>query len=76
MEFMNKKERLPFLKNKKDFEELKTIFQKINYNINYEQLEYFEKEELIFNKKITKNICFSASAWIPYMNGFIGGVIC
>ena len=30
MEFMNKKERLPFLKNKKDFEELKNIFQKIN----------------------------------------------
>ena len=76
MEFMDKNERLPFLNNKEDFEELKAITQDIYNNINYEQLESFEKEELIFNEKIIKNICFSASAEIPCMTGFIGGVVC
>ena len=76
MEFFDKKERLPFLNNIQDYEEIKAITEKIFKNLNYEKSLSFEKDELIFNEDIIKNICFTSSTEIPCMTSFTGGVVC
>ena len=76
MEFFDSNKRLPFLNNKKDSETLKKITQNIYNNINYEKQKSFNKDELIFSEKIIENISFTASAEVPCMTSFIGGVIC
>ena len=76
MEFYDKNDRLPYLNNKEDFEEIKIMTQDIYNNINFEKTKSFEKDEIKFNENIIKNICFSSSAQIPCMTSLIGGVVC
>ena len=44
--------------------------------LDYDNLCSFDKNEMTFNENIIKNICFSATAEIPCMTSFIGGVVC
>ena len=76
MEFFDNKKRLPLLNNIQDYEEIRTITQNIFNNINFGQSISFEKDELVFNENIIKNICFTSSAEIPCMTSFVGGVVC
>ena len=45
-------------------------------NLNYENIKSFEKNEIIFDENIIKNIFFTCTAEISYMTSFIGGVVC
>ena len=76
MEFFDSNKRLPIFNNEKDFEQLKIITQNFYKNINYEKSKSFFKEELFFNEKLIENICFTASAEVPCMTSFVGGVVC
>ena len=76
MDFFDKNKRLPFLNDLKDFEELRIITKNIFDFLDYDNLYSFDKDEMIFNENIIKNICFSATAEIPCMTSLIGGVVC
>ena len=76
MEFYDKKDRLPFLNNKNDFEELKILTRDIYDNLDYDKLKSFEKDELVFNEKIIENICYTATAEVPCMTSLVGGAVC
>ena len=76
MEFYDKNERLPFLNDKNDYEELNKITKNIYDNINYDKLKSFEKDELNYNEQIIKNMCFTATAEIPCMTSLVGGAVC
>lgn len=76
MEFYDSKERLPLNYNEKDYEEIKSITKNIFDNLNYDNLKSFDKNEISFDEKIIKNICFTCSSEIPCMTSLIGGIIC
>ena len=76
MEFYDSKERLPVKNNEKDYEEIKNITKTIFDNLNYENSKSFEKEEIHFDEKIVKNICYTCSAQIPCITSLIGGIVC
>ena len=76
MEFYDKNERLTFLHDKNDFEELKSLTKTIFDNLKTHNSKIFEEDDIIFNENIIKNISFSASAEIPCMTSLIGGIVC
>jgi len=76
IEFFDKNERLPFLNNIQDFEEIKTITKNKYNSLNFDNKSSFNKDELIFNENIIKNICFASSTEIPPITSLTGGVVC
>lgn len=76
MEFFDRKDRLPFLNDKKDFEDLYIISKDIYNNLDFNKLKSFDKKELIFNKRIIENMCFTAMAEVPCMTSIVGGAVC
>ena len=52
MEFKDKKERLPFLNNNSDFEEIKNITKNIYENIKFEEINNLKKMKLFLMKKL------------------------
>ena len=76
MKFFDNNERLPFLNNMNDYQEVKSITKDILDNLNFNMTKSFESDELVLDEKIIKNICFSSTAEIPCMTSFIGGVVC
>ena len=76
MIFFDLKGRLPLSYNEKDYEEVKYLSKEMINNLNYEKIKSFEKNEIIFDENIIKNICFTCTAEISCMTSFIGGVVC
>ena len=76
MQFYDSKKRMPLTHNEDDYGELKSFTKNILDNINYNDSKSFEKDEIIFDENIIKNISFSSSAEIPFMTSFIGGLVC
>lgn len=75
MMFYDLKERLPFSNDENDYEEVKVFTKKIFDNLD-NQKKSFDKNEIIFDEKIIKNICFTCSNQIVCMTSFIGGIVC
>lgn len=76
MELYDSKERLPLPYDENDYKEVKFITKNIFDNLNYDNSKSFEKEEMIFDQNIIRNICFTCSAEIVCMTSFIGGIVC
>ena len=74
--FFDIKGRLPLFYNENDYEEVISITKEIINNLNYENIKSFEKNEIIFDENIIKNICFTCKSEIPCMTSFIGGIVC
>ena len=71
MELYDSKERLPLPYDENDYKEVKFITKNIFDNLNYDNSKSFEKEEMIFDENIIRNICFTCSAEIVCMTSFI-----
>jgi ubiquitin-activating enzyme E1 len=76
MKFFDKKKRLPLPGNEQDFEEIKKLTKSFFVSINYDNSKSFEKNELLFDENLIKNLCFSCRAEIPCMTSLIGGIVC
>ena len=75
MNFFNRKNRLPLAESQEEYKELKVLTKSIYDNINYEKSQSFEKNEIIYDENLIKNIFSSSRAQIPCMTSFIGGVV-
>ena len=67
---------MPLPYNENDYEEDISLTKEIINNLNYENIKSFEKNEIIFDENIIKNICFTCKAEILCMTSFIGGIVC
>ena len=76
MEFYDKNERLTFLLDKNDFEEIKLLTRQRFDNLKNTNSKIFEEDDIVFNENIIKKLSFSASAEIPCMTSLIGGIVC
>ena len=73
--FFGIKNRLPLPGNKKDYEEIKRMTKSLFDNIDFDKSKSFEKDEMIFDEILIKNICSTSRAEISCMTSFIGGVV-
>ena len=76
MIFFDIKGRLPLIHDETDYEEVKSITRNICDNLKFDNLKSFQKDEIIFDENIIRNICFTSTAEISCMTSFIGGVVC
>lgn len=75
MEFVEKYNRLPYLYDLKDFNEVKEKTSELYDNIVNHKIN-IDKKKIQFDENIVKNVCFTASAQISCMTSFIGGMVC